>query len=98
MNKDIRRRESLILAAAGLAGRQDCLCGTGRGRGPAEGLLQQWRLRNFPGRGILFHQQSKELLALSSFFTHRKCKLRSEANESLSAASVTVRPLIPMGK
>jgi hypothetical protein len=61
MSKDIRRREFLILAAAALAGHQavakTAFCRTGSRRGSCERLLQRWRLRKFPGPGILCHPQ-----------------------------------------
>jgi Rieske Fe-S protein len=86
MSKNIRRREFLTWVAAALAGRKVVAKTASAERvvdaGPASDYSSDGVYARFRDQGFFVIRKGKELLALSSLCTHRKCKLSSEPDRS----------------
>ena len=86
MSKEIGRREFLILVAATLADRKTVAKAASAERvvdaGPASGYSSDGVYASFRDQGFFVIRRGKELLALSSLCTHRKCKLSSRPDRS----------------
>jgi Rieske Fe-S protein len=90
MNGSMSRRQFLSLAAAVLTGHNaiDSVRGASAGRvvdaGPVSSYSSEGVYNRFRDQGFFVIRKGKQLLALSAFCTHRKCKLAAEPDRSFS--------------
>jgi Rieske Fe-S protein len=88
MNKDIKRREFLVLAAAALASSKTVLAGTVPTAervvdlGPAGNFANDGVYATFENQGFFVVRKGSQLFALSAFCTHRRCKVATESDHS----------------
>lgn len=85
MHNDIKRRDFLILAASVLAGSKAQANPAGErvvDVGPASNFAKDGVYAAFESQGFFIVRKGSQLLALSAFCTHRKCKLAAESDRS----------------
>jgi len=86
---ELNRRDFLLLAAAAAAGCQ-CGCASAAGAqpehvvnaGPAARFAADGLYTQFHNQGFFLIRRDGRLFALSSYCTHRKCKLSAEPDRS----------------
>jgi Rieske Fe-S protein len=85
MHNDIRRRDFLILAASVLAGsKAEANPASERvvDVGPASNFAKDGVYAAFETQGFFIVRKGSQLLALSAFCTHRRCKLAAQSDRS----------------
>jgi Rieske Fe-S protein len=85
MHNDIRRRDFLILAASVLAGsKAEANPASERvvDVGPASNFAKDGVYAAFETQGFFIVRKGNQLLALSAFCTHRRCKLAAQSDRS----------------
>ena len=85
MHNDIKRRDFLILAASVLAGsKAEANPASDRvvDVGPASNFAKDGVYAAFESRGFFIVRKGSQLLALSAFCTHRRCKLAAQSDRS----------------
>jgi Rieske Fe-S protein len=85
MHNDIKRRDFLILAASVLAGSKARANPAGErvvDVGPANNFAKDGVSAAFESQGFFIVRKGSQLLALSAFCTHRKCKLAAQSDRS----------------
>jgi Rieske Fe-S protein len=85
MHDDINRRDFLILAASVLAGSK-AQANPASERvvdvGPASNFAKDGVYAAFESQGFFIVRKGSQLLALSAFCTHRRCKLAAQSDRS----------------
>jgi Rieske Fe-S protein len=85
MHNDIKRRDFLILAASVLAG-SEAEGNPASERvvdvGPASNFAKDGVYAAFESQGFFIVRKGSQLLALSAFCTHRRCKLAAQSDRS----------------
>ena len=85
MHNDIKRRDFLILAASVLAG-STAEANPASERvvdvGPASNFAKDGVYAAFETQGFFIVRKGNQLLALSAFCTHRRCKLAAQSDRS----------------
>jgi len=85
MHNDIKRRDFLILAASVLAGsKAEANPASERvvDVGPASNFAKDGVYAAFETQGFFIVRKGNQLLALSAFCTHRRCKLAAQSDRS----------------
>lgn len=85
MHNDIERRDFLILAASVLAGsKAEANPASERvvDVGPASNFAKDGVYAAFESQGFFIVREGSQLLALSAFCTHRRCKLAAQSDRS----------------
>jgi Rieske Fe-S protein len=85
MHNDIKRRDFLILAASVLAGsKAEANPASERvvDVGPASNFAKDGVYAAFESQGFFIVRKGSQLLALSAFCTHRRCKLAAQSDRS----------------
>ena len=85
MHNDIKRRDFLILAASVLAGsKAEANSASERvvDVGPASNFAKDGVYAAFESQGFFIVRKGSQLLALSAFCTHRRCKLAAQSDRS----------------
>jgi Rieske Fe-S protein len=86
MNKNIKRRDFLILTASVLAGSKAVQANPPNERvidvGPASNYAKEGVYAAFESQGFFIVRKGSQLSALSAFCTHRKCKLAAQSDHS----------------
>jgi Rieske Fe-S protein len=85
MHNDIKRRDFLILAASVLAGsKAEANPASERvvDVGPASNFAKDGVYAAFETQGFFIVRKGSQLLALSAFCTHRRCKLAAQSDRS----------------
>ncbi|MBV8211720.1 MAG: Rieske (2Fe-2S) protein [Verrucomicrobia bacterium] len=86
MNKDIKRRDFLILTASALAGSKMVQANPANERvvdvGPASNYANDGIYAGFENQGFFIVRKGTQLFALSGFCTHRRCKLAAQSDRS----------------
>lgn len=85
MHNDIERRDFLILAASVLAGsKAEANPASERvvDVGPASNFAKDGVYAAFESQGFFIVRKGSQLLALSAFCTHRRCKLAAQSDRS----------------
>ena len=85
MHNDIKRRDFLILAASVLAGSKAAANPASErvvDVGPASNFAKDGVYAAFESQGFFIVRKGSQLLALSAFCTHRRCKLAAQSDRS----------------
>jgi Rieske Fe-S protein len=86
MDKEIKRRDFLILAASALAGSKIVHANPAGERvvdiGPAKNYTNDGVYGAFENQGFFIVRKDGQFFALSAFCTHRRCKLAAQSDRS----------------